>query len=464
MKELMKAFGTLVLLSYCMQSLAVTVTLQSVKDNTLYEGVHHSNSVGGMFAGSNGLGQTRRGLMAFDLSSIPSGAVINSATLTLQAIFESTANFSSIPPTEEWSIYRLTTDWGESGTSSIGSLTGSGGGGGAPHNADNDLEGDATWYESFHGASSNFSGTDWVDGGEFVAVASATSPRGSGGSAIDWSSAGLLQDVKDWVDGTEPNYGWLVKGPEGTISKVIKFGTKETEPVSTAPGLHVDYTVLNTAPVIDSTEKLTADENVTYSYVFEASDPDGDTLTLSAPTLPTWLAFTPGTGILIGMPGDGDIGVHAVVLRATDDGAGALSTDQSFDITVTEANVAPVIDSEASVLVVENEIYSYIFTASDANGADTLSFSAPVLPSWLSFTIGAPGSALLTGVPEDVSRGVPHSVTLRVEDDGLGELSAEQSFEIIVSAAPSSSSVDWLLSLLMIGLLSMFRARRQVSN
>ena len=68
---------------------ADTVQLAPSKDNTIYETpVDNSNGAGdGIFVGRvgfNGNGTKRRGLIAFDLSSIPSGSTINSATLRLE--------------------------------------------------------------------------------------------------------------------------------------------------------------------------------------------------------------------------------------------------------------------------------------------------------------------------------------------------------------------------------------------
>jgi len=104
----------------------------------------------------------------------------------------------------------------------------------------------------------------------------------------------------------------------------------------------------NRAPVFTSTAVTIANVASPYRYAIAASDPDGNALTLTAPTLPSWLTFAPGangTGTLSGTPGPADLGPHAVVLRATDNGTPNLSTDQAFTITVgAAANPAPVLD------------------------------------------------------------------------------------------------------------------------
>ncbi len=104
----------------------------------------------------------------------------------------------------------------------------------------------------------------------------------------------------------------------------------------------------NQPPSFTSTPVTTANVASPYSYAIATSDPDGDALTLTAPTLPAWLTFTSGSngaGTLSGIPGPADLGPHAVVLRVTDNSTPSLSADQAFTITVGAAtNPAPVLD------------------------------------------------------------------------------------------------------------------------
>ena len=54
----------------------------------------------------------------------------------------------------------------------------------------------------------------------------------------------------------------------------------------------------NNAPNITSAEVTSVNEDTDYSYTFTATDVDsGDTVTLAAPTKPSWLSFNPGTGV-----------------------------------------------------------------------------------------------------------------------------------------------------------------------
>jgi hypothetical protein len=95
-------------------------------------------------------------------------------------------------------------------------------------------------------------------------------------------------------------------------------------------------------PVFDSTAVTGATQGTAYSYAIATSDPDGDALTITAPTLPAWLTLTDasdGTATLAGTPAAIDVGASAVVLRVTD-ATGAFS-EQMFTITVQSSTPPP---------------------------------------------------------------------------------------------------------------------------
>ena len=107
----------------------------AAKDNTLYEDSAGQLSNGQgiyFFDGKTGANLLRRGLIAFDLASIPTNATITGATLSM---FLSQAQGGS----QAVSLSTALRDWGE-GASDAGNP----GGGGAPAQA-----GDATWLHTF---------------------------------------------------------------------------------------------------------------------------------------------------------------------------------------------------------------------------------------------------------------------------------------------------------------------------
>ena len=99
---------------------------------------------------------------------------------------------------------------------------------------------------------------------------------------------------------------------------------------------------VNTPPAFTSTPPLTATVGVPYSYTVTVTDADGNSIAITAPTLPAWLIFTDngdGTATLSGTPADGDVGVGSVTLSATD---GMDATLQQFDITTSPAPAPPI--------------------------------------------------------------------------------------------------------------------------
>ncbi|WP_144346540.1 putative Ig domain-containing protein, partial [Shewanella xiamenensis] len=197
-------------------------------------------------------------------------------------------------------------------------------------------------------------------------------------------------------------------------------------------GLTIDqsFTIVvanvNDAPTISSTALTSATQDAAYSYTLVATDSDvGDSVTLSAVTLPSWLSFNPATGVLSGTPTNANVGSHAVVLRATD--VDGLTADQSFSIVVANVNDAPTITSSAQTSATQDAAYSYTLVATDSDVGDSVTLSAVTLPSWLSFNAA---TGVLSGTPTNTNVG-SHAVVLRATDvDGL---TAEQSFSIVVA-------------------------------
>jgi hypothetical protein len=100
-----------------------------------------------------------------------------------------------------------------------------------------------------------------------------------------------------------------------------------------ASGASCVVAVANSAPVITSTAKTTANVGITYSYTLTATDANaGDTISYSSDSgLPAWANFNDLTGVLSGTPDA--VGTHDLELSATD---GIDAVSQMFTITVIE--------------------------------------------------------------------------------------------------------------------------------
>jgi hypothetical protein len=206
-------------------SLANTITLSAVKDNTIYFGTAAlSNGAGQwVFSGTNGVGQPLRGLIKFDLAaSIPAGSTINSVQLVL-TMNQSTAHVAS-----NIQLRRISQDWGE-GTS----VAGAGEGGGGPAAA-----GDATWQNAFHPL------TPWSGaGGAFSGTASAVQLVSNNGTYTWATTPAFVADAQSFLDVPAGNFGWLLFNLNESISPSAKrFASRQSTATATRPRLVVDFT------------------------------------------------------------------------------------------------------------------------------------------------------------------------------------------------------------------------------
>ncbi len=137
------------------------------------------------------LSQAQRTLVMFDLSAIPENSVINSATLELYA--------SSAPTTGlTLNVHRITGTWTESGV---------------------------TWTNQ-------------------PAYNSTVDSSLAGGTAAGWKIWNIASVVQGWVDGTNVNYGLIVKGSveNDKTSLTYTFSSKENGTSGNRPSLRINYT------------------------------------------------------------------------------------------------------------------------------------------------------------------------------------------------------------------------------
>ena len=198
---------------------------------------------------------------------------------------------------------------------------------------------------------------------------------------------------------------------------------------------------VNDAPVFIGAPVFVAVQDVIYTHIAVVDDldlPYGDVLMITAPVLPSWLTLTDhgdGTARLSGVPGNADVGNHQVVLQVTD--SGKLTDTYAFTVTVLNVNDAPTFGSMPVLIDLQDVTYTYaiITTDPDLLHGDTLTITAPIIPSWLTLTDCNDGTAILTGIPTVADMG-KHPVLLQVFDSG--GLTATQTFAITVIRNPAN--------------------------
>ncbi len=201
----------------------VSVTLTADADNTLYQDAAGSISNGKgqyVYTGNQNNGLLRRGVVHFDLASIPPTALIQNATVRL---FCNSAPGVSV----NVALHRANATWGE-GTSDAGGNEGSG---------TTATTNDATWLHRFY--NSVLWGTA---GGSFVSTPSATlAVPAIANTAYDWTGAGIISDVQAWVNGAAINAGWVIRGDETASTNTRRFASRETGTTAERPQLLLTF-------------------------------------------------------------------------------------------------------------------------------------------------------------------------------------------------------------------------------
>ena len=217
--------GGLAVMGIAAVTVADTINIIASRDNTLIEDVNGAWSGGIMpwvFAGNTNqinAEDTRRGLVRFDLSAIPLGSTINTASVRLRMTKSVHAG------TYTYTLHKVLADWGE-GTSE------GAGGSGAPSTA-----GSATWIHRF------YPDVFWTtSGGDFNATASASLSVFATLGFYTWSSAQLAADVQSWLAAPSSNFGWILRGNETAITSAKRFEARETTLDGDKPTLIVNLT------------------------------------------------------------------------------------------------------------------------------------------------------------------------------------------------------------------------------
>ncbi|MBN1873294.1 MAG: tandem-95 repeat protein [Anaerolineae bacterium] len=176
----------------------------------------------------------------------------------------------------------------------------------------------------------------------------------------------------------------------------------------------------NEAPFFTSMPVTTAMEDTVYTYTITADDVDaGDVLTITAPTLPTWLSLTGNRSgaTLSGTPTFTEMGEHPIVLQVQD--TGGLITSQSFTVTVTFTPLdilATYPISEAMDVTIGTSV---MITFSKVINTSTLTFSVIPDPGGWQFVWSA-GDRVVTLQHNDFASDTRYTFTVTAASDLAG--------------------------------------------
>src|SRR5439155_1347984 len=148
----------------------------------------------------------------------------------------------------------------------------------------------------------------------------------------------------------------------------------------------------NTAPNLAQPSNMTVNEGATANQAISATDPDGNPVTFSktsGPTFETVTTTSPGTGTGTGnialAPGFSDSGTYSSTVTATDNGTPALSNSKSFTITVNNVKRAPTLTTLSTTNLKADQTTNQAITASDPDG-NTMTFRKTSGPTFETVT------------------------------------------------------------------------------
>ncbi|MCE9552634.1 MAG: DNRLRE domain-containing protein [Planctomycetes bacterium] len=245
-----KAFSILglgIVLTVANHASAATISIGSEKDANMFQNNPTFTADGNEFilTGRNGSNQARRGLIQFDIanSGIPTGATINSATLTLY--LRSWSGLGMAAPFGDprtVALREVTSAWGNGTT-----VATSGGGGQGIASA---APGDVSWNNRFHSPT-----TPWgAAGGDFAGSDSASlviTDTTALNAPVAWSGAGVVADVQGWLDNPLSNNGWIVRNSNDQVTTpgtLLEFYSKEVANSALRPVLTIDFTAAEAVP------------------------------------------------------------------------------------------------------------------------------------------------------------------------------------------------------------------------
>jgi hypothetical protein len=187
--------------------------ISSTGDNTLFQANNNDLGDPGIFAGTDGGTLFKYGLMAFNISTIPAGATITSATLDLyigMVAGSSGSNVTDFGPLRTISLYDESQAWGAStNVASASSFNGHGQGSAAN-------PGDATWNYAAYNTTAWSTGDPANITSTSTSLATTSGIEGTNGAEVQWTSTALATEVQGWVNTPSTNNGLVVVNDDST--------------------------------------------------------------------------------------------------------------------------------------------------------------------------------------------------------------------------------------------------------
>ena len=225
------------------ECVAATGNFIPAADTSLLE-VSPSNNLGGYFGMNSGTtqnGPRTRALLRFDLSSLPTNTVVQSATLTVHVTQQPIDGYDFTA----FGLHRMFRPWGEGDKIPVTQP-----GQGVPATA-----GEATWLHAFY-PTNQWTEPGGQPGTDYSSIESSFEIiyDVAGSPYIFPSTPELVDDVQAWINKPATNHGWMFRcADELPRFTARRFGTRED--ADNAPLLELKYLVpplLQISPTNDS--------------------------------------------------------------------------------------------------------------------------------------------------------------------------------------------------------------------
>ena len=237
------------------------------------------------------------------------------------------------------------------------------------------------------------------------------------GDALSYSISSNPQSLNARI-----SQGQLILELDGTYIGTASLGITVSDGSLTATQTFLDEVgVDNVAPVLDSIDSLTAEEDSTLSFTVGAEDEDADSLIFSVSGLPDWVSAevlplpsedgTSQASVQI-VPAENAFGEFSFTITVSD---GVLADSQVVSAHITAVNDAPEFSSEfpASITMEEDSTKQLTMLAVDAE-SDPYFFSVESAPETVTARVS--GSVLILEPERDFNGEV--TVTLEVYGNG----------------------------------------------
>jgi len=227
---------------------------------------------------------------------------------------------------------------------------------------------------------------------------------------------------------------------EGNFSITITVLDDGTPVISDFEVFNIAVGDINQPPILNpiGTKLVLVGDTLTIPVV--ATDPDLDTLNLTASPLPIGATFNDnldGTGEFVWTPVAGDIGNHTMLFKAIDNGLPMASDSEEVTIGVNlpgaNINNSPVLTPLGNQTAIEEQPFEFSVTATDLDAGDNLVTTVTPLPQGAIYTDNADGTGTFNWIPEAGSAG-NYNLTISVTDDGIPMESDSEQMTITVNA------------------------------